>query len=107
MVKGKILCEKVGEISLKGISRPVETYRAVDSYMRRRSAVAGESFWMFMASSGIDRGKITSTHPTGYNQRAPHSSLAGQSPDHAYLETQAMACQRRSAGSTGAKGVGR
>ncbi len=35
MVKDKILCEKVGEISLKGVSRPVEAYRVVDSYENR------------------------------------------------------------------------
>lgn len=32
LVKEKIHCEKVGEIRLKGISRPIETYRVVDSY---------------------------------------------------------------------------
>ena len=73
MVKDKILCQKVGEISLKGVSWPVETYRAVDSYMRRRSAVAGVPFWMFMASSGIDRGKITSTNTTAPSDRQRQS----------------------------------
>ena len=42
-----------------------------------------------------------------YNLRRPHSSLAGQSPDHAYLTMQVMPCQRRSAGSPGLKGEGR
>jgi class 3 adenylate cyclase len=44
MVKDKILCEKVGEISLKGVSRPVEAYRVVGyrSQERERDVVHEE-----------------------------------------------------------------
>ena len=89
MVKDKILCEKAGEISLKGVSWPVETYRAVDSYMRRRSAVAGVSFWMFMVNSGVDRSKITSTNPT-----AP-SARQRQSPPRSARLTATLATYRK------------
>jgi hypothetical protein len=37
--------------------------------MRRRSAVAGVSFWMFMASSCVDRGKITPIDTTAPSDR--------------------------------------
>ncbi len=56
MVKDKILCEKVGEISLKGVSWPVETYRAVDSYrnQERERDVAHEEFPNFNLDINIE-----------------------------------------------------
>jgi adenylate cyclase len=37
MVKDKILCEKIGEISLKGVSHPVEAYRVVDYHTSQQT----------------------------------------------------------------------
>ncbi len=56
MVKDKILCEKVGEISLKGVSRPVETYRAVNFYrnQERERDVVHEEFPNFNVDINIE-----------------------------------------------------
>jgi hypothetical protein len=58
----------------------------MSSVMRRRSALAGVSFWMFMASSCVDRGKITSTNTTAPSASKPQSA-AGLTRQTATLAT--------------------
>ena len=56
MVKDKIFCEKVGEISLKGVSHPVEAYRVVDYHTNQQSErdVVHEDFPNFNLDINIE-----------------------------------------------------
>ncbi len=56
LVKDKILCEKVGEISLKGVSHPVEAYRVVDAYanLQEERDVVHEEFPNFNLDINIE-----------------------------------------------------
>jgi adenylate cyclase len=56
MVKDKILCEKIGEISLKGVSRPVEAYRVLDYHTNRQNErdVVHEEFPNFNLDINIE-----------------------------------------------------
>ena len=56
LVKDKILCETVGEISLKGVSRPVEAYRVVDAYanLQEERDVVHEEFPNFNLDINIE-----------------------------------------------------
>ncbi len=56
LVKDKIFCEKVGEISLKGVSHPVEAYRVVDSYgnLQEEQEVVHEEFPNFNLDINIE-----------------------------------------------------
>jgi phosphoketolase len=58
----------------------------MSSVMRRRSALAGVPFWMFMASSCVDRGKITSTNTTAPSP-SKSQSAAGLTHQTATLAT--------------------
>jgi class 3 adenylate cyclase/HAMP domain-containing protein len=56
MIKDKIFCEKIGEISLKGVARPVEAYRVVDYHtnQQRERDVVHEEFLNFNLDINIE-----------------------------------------------------
>lgn len=56
LVKDKIHCEKVGEITLKGVSHPIEAYRVVDSYknLEKEREVIHEEFPNFHLDISIE-----------------------------------------------------
>jgi hypothetical protein len=69
MVKDKILCENAGEVELKGIPRPVETYKVVNAYenLGREREVINEDFPNFNLKidveelSGDERSRAVAT----------------------------------------------
>lgn len=56
LVKDEILCEQIGEISLTGVSHPVEAYRVVDSYgnLQEERDVVPEEFPNFNLDINIE-----------------------------------------------------
>ena len=56
LVKDKIHCEEVGEITLKGISHPIEAYRVIDSYqnLQREGDAIHEEFPNFNLDINIE-----------------------------------------------------
>jgi adenylate cyclase len=57
LVKDEILCERAGEIRMKGISHPVETYKVVDTYesLGRRREMISEEFPYFTLSIDLQK----------------------------------------------------
>ena len=69
LVKDDILCERLGEIRVKGVARPVETYKVIDTYERlgRERDWISEEFPHFALKidlqklSAADRARATAT----------------------------------------------
>jgi class 3 adenylate cyclase len=57
MVKDEILCERVGEVRVKGISHPVETYKVINTYeqLGRQRDLISEDFPNFTLNIDLQK----------------------------------------------------